>query len=78
VGVANIYHNEGAWGVSHHIVSPTDSKSLIKVKAEKHRKYGAFIGGAMVASLPTFDESMYITRAEMREYGPDIIHRKCF
>jgi len=49
-----------------------------KVKAERHRKFGAFIGGAMVASLPTFDESMYITRSELREYGPDIITRKCF
>jgi len=48
------------------------------VKAERHRKFGAFIGGAMVASLPTFDEAMYITRQELQEYGPDVIARKSF
>jgi len=55
---------------------PPEARAL--VRAERHRKYGAFIGAAMVAALPTFDDSKYITRRELHEYGPSIIHRKSF
>jgi len=40
------------------------------------RKYNAWIGGAMIASLSSFDE-MVITKSEFVEEGPSIVQRKC-
>ncbi|XP_028395625.1 actin, nonmuscle-like [Dendronephthya gigantea] len=52
-------------------------KMKIKVIAPPERKYSAWIGGSMVASLSTF-ENMCISKAEYDEAGPSIVHRKCF
>ena len=38
--------------------------------------YSVFVGGSIVASLPTFD-SMWITREEYGEVGVAIVNRKC-
>jgi actin-related protein len=40
------------------------------------RKYGAWIGGSILASLSTFQQ-MWISRAEYDEFGPSIVNRKC-
>jgi actin len=48
-----------------------------KVVARRERKYAAWIGGSMLASLPTFPQ-MVITREEYNDAGPGIVHRKCF
>ena len=40
------------------------------------RQNAAFVGGSIVASLPSFD-SMWITRAEYGEVGSGIVARKC-
>ncbi|KAI9336072.1 actin, cytoplasmic 2-like protein [Obelidium mucronatum] len=40
------------------------------------KKYAAWIGGSILASLSTF-EAMAIQRAEYEECGPSIVHRKC-
>ena len=53
--------------------------SNIKVKtiAPAERKYSVWIGGAILASLSSFQE-MWIMRDEYDEMGPGIVHRKCF
>lgn len=59
-----------------------DIKSLapsnidINVKAPPERKHLAWIGGAILSSLDRF--KMWITRSEFDEYGPSVVHRKCF
>jgi actin len=49
----------------------------VKVVAPPGRKYAAWIGGSILASLPTFPQ-MVITRGEYKDAGPGIVHRKCF
>jgi len=49
----------------------------IKIHAPPERKYSVWIGGSILASLATF-QSMWITKAEYDEAGPQIVHRKCF
>jgi actin-related protein len=39
-------------------------------------KVAAWVGGSILASLSTFD-SMWLTRAEYDEMGPNAVHRKC-
>ena len=41
------------------------------------RKYSAWIGGSILASLETFHK-MWITKEEYDESGPSIVHKKCF
>eukprot|EP00762_Andalucia_godoyi_P007729 ANDGO_07895.mRNA.1 Actin len=47
-----------------------------KVIAPDERKFAVWIGGSILASLQTF-ESMWITRQEYEEVGPQIVHRRC-
>ena len=49
----------------------------VKIIAPPEQKYSAWIGGSMLASLPTFRQ-MWITREEYEEFGPAIVHTKCF
>lgn len=49
----------------------------IKVVAPPDRKYSGWIGGSIIASLSTF-QKMWIFKAEYDEFGPSIVHRKCF
>ena len=49
----------------------------IDVIAPPERKYSAWIGGSILASLPTF-KSMWISKEEYDESGASIVHRKCF
>jgi len=45
--------------------------------APPERKYSVWLGGSILASLGTF-QTMWITKGEYDESGPNIIHRKCF
>ena len=56
-------------------LSPTSCK--VGVVAPVERKYGSWIGGSVLSSLSTFEE-MWITKDEYDEFGPGIVHRKCF
>lgn len=48
------------------------------VSARKlNRLYATWIGGSIVCSLPSFKQ-MWVTKREYEEYGPFIIHEKCF
>ena len=48
----------------------------VRVDAGDDRRYGAWVGGSILAQLPLFD-SMCVTSQEYEEQGPSIIHRKC-
>ncbi|KAI9863871.1 MAG: actin [Trichoglossum hirsutum] len=49
----------------------------VKIIAPIERKYSAWIGGSIMASLSTFWR-MLISKQEYDESGPSIVHRKCF
>jgi actin beta/gamma 1 len=49
----------------------------IKIIAPPERKYSAWIGGSILASLSTFQQ-MWVSKQEYDESGPSIVHRKCF
>ena len=61
--------NVGWW----HTKSPTK----INVIAHPERKYATWIGGSILASMPTFEQH-WITKQEYEEIGPKIVHKKCF
>lgn len=48
----------------------------VNVIAPPERKYSAWIGGSILASLSTFQQ-MWITKAIYDEHGPEIVHKKC-
>jgi len=49
----------------------------INVAAPPERKHSAWIGGSILSSLSTF-EQMWISKQQYEEFGPSIVHRKCF
>ena len=49
---------------------------VAKVIAPPERKYSAWIGGSIFASLSTTDD-LWITRAEYEDVGPEIVKQKC-
>jgi actin-related protein len=49
----------------------------INVITPPERKYSAWIGGSILASLSTFQQ-MSISMQEYDETGPSIVHQKCF
>ena len=49
----------------------------VKIDTEPMYKFAPWIGGSMLAQLSTFPE-MCINTEEYEEYGPAIVHRKCF
>lgn len=56
-------------------LAPTAVK--VNVIASPERRYAAWIGGSILASLSTF-KGMWITKDEFGEAGPAIVHRKCY
>ena len=48
----------------------------IKIIAPLERKYNAWIGGSILASLSAFQQ-MWISVTEYNEIGPSIVHQKC-
>ncbi|KAM9995507.1 hypothetical protein ACTFIY_001673 [Dictyostelium cf. discoideum] len=53
------------------------STMKIKIIAPPERKYSAWIGGSIIASLPTFQQ-MWVSKEDYDESGPSFVHRKCF
>jgi len=53
------------------------SSMKLKVIAPPERKYSAWIGGSIMASLSTFQQ-VWMSKEEYDESGPSIVHRKCF
>lgn len=56
-------------------LAPKDIK--IKITAPPERKYSAWMGGSILASLSTFKD-LWVTRQEYEEDGCSVIHRKIF
>ncbi|KAI6654016.1 beta-actin [Oopsacas minuta] len=56
-------------------LNSTAPAATIKVISPPNRKYSAWIGGSMLASLSYF-EQMCFNKQEYDEYGPYIMHRK--
>ena len=56
------------------LATPT---TKIKIVAPSDRKYSTWIGGSILASLSSFTET-WIKKKEYDEFGPSIVHRKCF
>ena len=52
-----------------------DNKSEVTIETGNDKKYGVWIGGAML-SMSGFDLK-WITKAEYEESGGLIIHKKC-
>lgn len=48
----------------------------VKILASPERKYSVWIGGAVLASLSSFNE-MWVTRDEYDEVGPSVVHQRC-
>ncbi|BAM81077.1 actin [Cyanidioschyzon merolae strain 10D] len=59
------------------LASVAPSSVKIKLVAPAERKYSVWIGGSILASLSTFQQ-MWISKAEYDEFGPSVVHRKCF
>lgn len=49
----------------------------IRLFAATERRTSAFVGGSILASLPTFQE-MWVTKADYDEIGPAVAQRNCF
>ncbi|XP_059285327.1 actin-100-like isoform X1 [Lycium ferocissimum] len=62
--------------MSKEITTLAPSRTKIEVIAPK-RKDSVWIGGSILASLSTF-KRMCVTKGEYDEYGPSIVHKKCF
>jgi actin len=58
-------------------LAPSSMSSKVKVIAVPERKYSVWIGGSILSSLSNF-QTMWITKAEYDDSGPQIVHRKCF
>ena len=58
------------------ITALAPAETQIKIIAPPERKYSAWLGGSILASLSDF-QSMWITEKEYDEFGPEIVGRKC-
>ncbi|CAK5075218.1 unnamed protein product [Meloidogyne enterolobii] len=59
------------------IAALAPSETKIKITAPPERKYSAWIGGSVVASLSSFPK-ICIVKQEYDEFGPSFVHRRCF
>lgn len=48
----------------------------LNIETDSDRKIAVWRGGAVLASLSTFEE-MWVNSEEYSEFGPSIVHRKC-
>ena len=58
-------------------LAPTSSVEKVKIHANPERKYCVWVGGSILSSINNF-QSMWITKSEYEESGPQVVHRKCF
>ena len=57
-------------------LTPSAASNKVKVIALPERKYATWIGASILSSLSNF-QCMWITRAEYKETGESIVHKKC-
>eukprot|EP00731_Ephydatia_muelleri_P007030 Em0003g1278a len=58
------------------ITALAPASTPVKVVAPPERKYSAWIGGSILATMSTFQD-MWISRQEYDEFGPSIVRKKC-
>ena len=63
--------------MSKEITALAPASIKVKIVAPPERNYSVWIGGSILASLSTFQQ-MWISKGEYDEFGPSIVHRKCF
>ncbi|XP_072296535.1 actin-1 isoform X2 [Eucyclogobius newberryi] len=56
---------------------PCEPRSCVQVSSPSDRDFSVWCGGAVLANLPSF-YGLWISQSEYEEYGPQIVHRKCF
>ncbi|XP_069329051.1 actin-related protein T3 [Eulemur rufifrons] len=59
------------------IAKVAPANTPVQVTAPPERKISVWMGGSILASLSAFQD-MWITAAEFKEVGPNIIHQRCF
>ncbi|KAK9393890.1 actin-like [Crotalus adamanteus] len=59
------------------VVALAAQNTEVKIFAPSNRTCSAWIGGSLLASLSYF-QHMCISKQEYEEFGPAIVHRKCF
>ena len=57
------------------ITALAPAAAVINVLAPSNRKYSAWIGGSILATMSTFQD-MWISKKEYDEFGPSIVHKK--
>jgi actin-related protein len=63
--------------LTNELINLAPATMKIKVIAPPERKYSTWIGGSIFASMSAFQQ-MWISKQEYDEWGPSIVHRKCF
>ena len=63
--------------ISREITSLAPATMKVNIISTPERKHSTWIGGSILASLSTFQQ-MWISKQEYDEFGPSIVHRKCF
>jgi actin-related protein len=56
-------------------LAPSDTR--VHVVAPPERRYSAWIGGSILASLPSM-QPMWVTKEQYDEAGPSVVHHRCF
>ncbi|ELK13589.1 actin-related protein T3 [Pteropus alecto] len=59
------------------IAKVVPANTSVQVIAPPERKISVWMGGSILASLSAFQD-MWITAAEFKEVGPNIVHQRCF
>lgn len=59
------------------VIALAPSTMKINVFDPPERKFSAWMGGSILASLPNF-HPMFITKQNYAEEGATIVHKKCF
>ncbi|CAI9175359.1 unnamed protein product [Rangifer tarandus platyrhynchus] len=59
------------------IAKMVPANTPVQVIAPPERKTSVWMGGSILASLSAFQD-MWITAAEYKEVGPNIVHQRCF
>ncbi|XP_045707565.1 actin-related protein T3 isoform X1 [Phyllostomus hastatus] len=59
------------------IANVAPANTPVQVIAPPERKISVWMGGSILASLSAFQD-MWITAAEFKEVGPNIVHQRCF
>nr|XP_013800088.1 PREDICTED: actin-like protein 9 [Apteryx mantelli mantelli] len=62
---------------SSELLQKMPSNTKIRVSAIPLRRYSAWMGGSILASLKNF-QSCWIRKEEYSEHGPCIVHQKCY